>query len=246
MKLRVTTWNLDRSHDRAKWRIDEQQRAIEAQAADVYLLTEVDERFNVSELSGVHFSDPGAGSYAATEHAAGIWTRLTMQDAFKSRDSRHVACGIFDSTAVGPIVLYSTIIPWHAARHVPGDQNWVAHRRSLAAQIEDWTALRRLLPDHHLLIAGDFNMTLGSSIQYGDLESREKLREACSDLALKCLTDIDLPRVREGGRDNIDHIVISDGLTALAPPRPWMQQSSDGQVFLSDHCGLTVDLTAGV
>lgn len=266
MKLRIATWNLDRSHDRGKWRIEAQQRALEAQAADVYLLTEVDERFKISERPGVHFSDPGNGSYAATEHAAGIWTRLSSyrisaltatpqqsmplecgrvaQGAIKSRDSRHVACGTFDST-VGPIVLYSTIIPWHAARHVPGDRHWIAHRRSLAAQIEDWAELRRRLPDHHLLIAGDFNMTLGSSTQYGDRESREKLREACTGLGLKCLTDLDLPRVREGGKDNIDHIVVSDGFTALGPPRPWMQKTSDGRRFLSDHCGLTVDLTIG-
>ena len=89
-------------------------------------------------------------------------------------------------------------------------------------------------------------MSLGSKPQYGDLESREKLREACAGIGLKCLTDMDLPRVREGGKDNIDHIVVSDGLIALAAPRPWMQQASDGRGFLSDHCGLTVDLTIAV
>ena len=58
MKLRVTTWNLDRSHKRGKWRIEEQQRALEAQAADVYLLTEVDERFKVANYPAFIFRTP--------------------------------------------------------------------------------------------------------------------------------------------------------------------------------------------
>lgn len=56
-----------------------------------------------------------------------------------------------------------TIIPFHGARHTPGDRNWTAHRRSLSVQLDDWRDLRNAYPTHHMVIAGDFNMSMGNT-----------------------------------------------------------------------------------
>src|SRR5688500_9948387 len=72
MKIRVTTWNIDRAHERQKWRMPEQQRLIESQNADLHVVTEVSDRLLLHGKPAVHFSDPGEPpSYETYEHACG-------------------------------------------------------------------------------------------------------------------------------------------------------------------------------
>jgi endonuclease/exonuclease/phosphatase family metal-dependent hydrolase len=243
MKLRLVTWNLERSHDDRRWRIPEQRHELEAEAADAYLLTEVDERFELLGHRGKLFSDPGAGRYAATEHASGIWTRLELRKRIESEDSRHVACGIFEKEGQR-FILYATIMPAMGIEHVPGDHGWMAHRRSLQAQMRDWAQLRKDYPNYPLVVAGDFNLSLGSSGFYGEQVARESIRRTCVELNLVLATDLDLPRIRENGKDNIDHVLASSDLKLVSGPRLWMPHRSrrEKSTFLSDHCGITVDL----
>lgn len=239
--MKIATWNIDRSHIRQRWRMPEQQRLLESHDADLYLLTEVSDRIWLHGKPAVHFSDPGEPPYLSWEHASGIWTSWPVLQTLKCRDSRHAACAVLDSP-IGQLVAYATIIPFHGARHTPGDRNWTAHRRSLSVQLDDWRDLRNAYPTHHMVIAGDFNMSMGNSDSYVDPKSRAQMRNACEDLGLKCLTDLDLPSVRKEGKPNIDHVIASKTLAQSWDVSLWMGTAMRDGVDrdLSDHNGVTV------
>ena len=109
-------------------------------------------------------------------------------------------------------VVYGTILPYREEGAVQGRQRWQAHREALELQLQDWADIRRQLPDHRLVVAGDFNMTLPPSNAYVDQASRDRLLKACGELGLNMLTGDDVrPAV---GCANIDHILASGRLAA--------------------------------
>lgn len=158
-------------------------------------------------------------------------------------DPRLGVCAILQ-TPLGPTVVYGTVLPYRDEGRHAGLAPWKAHRETLQKQIHDWAVIRDRLPGCHLLVAGDFNMTMEPSNAYVDRESRQALQTACVRRGLTCLTADDTRTAV--GRSNVDHILVSDGLVQTVLTHYWHPEATfrGKQHRLSDHNGCHVDLTS--
>ena len=239
--LNICTWNIDRSGVRSKWRSAHQAEWLTSRSADICVVTEVHEGFEIEGRGAVAFSADGQAPYAGWEHAVGIWSRHPVVEHIRVGDAS-VACCVVLQTPVGAVVVYGTILPYRNAGQLDGKGAWEVHRCCLKSQIQDWETIRGARPDHHLVVAGDFNMTMEPSNAYVDRESRQRLLQTCENLSLPCLTKQDTRS--ELGRSNIDHVLVSSGLQLSAPVAYELPRIPvNGQArLLSDHnaTGLTL------
>lgn len=217
---------------------------MEAKRADVYIVTETHDGFRLNGDDAVLLSAAGKLPYKPIDRAAGIWTRwkpLSLKE-FEPRDKRLSVCGAFECV-LGRVIVYATILPHHADGESVGAKKWEWHRRAVDDQLADWSTLRAEFPEHHVIIAGDFNMAMCSGERYVDVESREKLLTGCKQIGLRCITGLDL-RARVG-RANIDHIMVSDRLReGEVEAWPGTTQVSGAPRILSDHNGIALTLAA--
>lgn len=240
--IRLTVWNVDRSGVRGQWRNDLQRQRLESVKADVYIITETHENFSLHGKLAAHLSDSGKPPYQSADRAVGIWTSWPMIRSIPTRDGRLTACAEFDGP-VRPIFIYGTIIPYRDDGRTEGMKSWESHRRAIDDQLADWHDLKASHPNHQIIIAGDFNMTMGGSNAYVDTVSRTKLLAGCADYGLRCVTDLDSRHVID--RSNIDHVVVSAGLECIEGPEFWWGDTEfQGELRrLSDHNGVTVTLS---
>lgn len=207
--LSICTWNIDRSGVRSKWRAAHQSAWLTSRQAGICVVTEVHGTFEIAGQRAVALSAEGKAPYASWEHAVGIWSSYPVLERIHVRDATH-ACCVALQTPVGPVAVYGTILPYRNAGLNEGLRTWQMHRLSLEQQIQDWENIRRTRPDDHLVVAGDFNMTMEPSNTYVDRPSRQRLLQACEHLNLICLTTHDTRAAL--GRSNIDHVLASRGL----------------------------------
>lgn len=243
LPLRVSVWNIERSGVDRRWRSEEQSKWLAGINAQVSVVTEVHASFTMLGRLPIALSAAGKHPYQPFEHAVGIWSTCPLLEVIPVSDPRLGACARLQ-THLGPAVVYGTILPYRDEGRSEGKAPWEVHRETLQSQIKDWESIRERWPDHHLLVAGDFNMTMEPSNAYVDRVSREQLLEACSRLGLMCLTGDD---TRFGlGRSNVDHILASEGLVPNQPASYWNPEASfrGKQQRLSDHNGCHVDLMA--
>ncbi|HMN92722.1 MAG TPA: endonuclease/exonuclease/phosphatase family protein [Hydrogenophaga sp.] len=238
-RIRLCTWNIDRSGVRSRWRSGPQSAWLTLQQADVTVLTEVHGAFEVEGRCAVALSANGQPPYASWEHAVGIWSRYPVIEHIPVGDPS-LACCVTLQTPVGPVVVYATILPYRNAGQHDGRSAWEIHRLSVKQQISDWTAIRQARPDDHVVVAGDFNMTMEPSNTYVDRSSRQRLLQACEGLSMRCLTAYDTRS--EIGRSNIDHILASRALWLVgAPEFPHPAHKLAGaDRLLSDHNAVIV------
>lgn len=239
--VRICNWNIDRSGVRGLWRSELQANWIASQHADIAVITEVHDTLEIEGLQPACFSADGQLPYRDFEHAVGVWTRLPVLGTLPVRTPRLATCAVLESP-LGTLVVYGTILPYREEGATQGLQRWQAHRETLELQLQDWDDIRRQLPDHHLVVAGDFNMTLPPSNAYVDQASRDRLLKTCGALGLEVLTGDDVRAIV--GRSNIDHVFWANRLAATRPKEYWMAHGTvDGvQRALSDHNGVTVTL----
>lgn len=233
--LRICNWNIDRSGVRGRWRSAHQAN----QQVDVAVVTEVHDTLVIDGLQLVAFSADGQPPYQRFEHAVGVWSRLPVLGTLPVRTPR-LATSVVLGSPLSALVVYGTILPYREEGLAQGLKRWDGHRKALDLQLQDWTDIRRNMPDHHLVVAGDFNMTLPPSNAYVDLESRDRLLQACEELGVAVLTSDD---VRASVcRANIDHVLASTQLAERSRTEYWMAHDVvDGvQRPLSDHNGVTV------
>lgn len=204
--LSICTWNIDRSGVRFRWRAAHQSAWLTSRQAGICVVTEVHGTFEIAGQRAVALSADGKAPYANWEHAVGIWSRFPVIERIPVRDAT-LACCVALQTPVGPVVVYGTILPYRNAGLHEGRRVWELHRLSLEQQIQDWENIRRTRPDDHLLVAGDFNMTMEPSNAYVDRPSRQRLLQACDHLDLQSLTTYDTRAAL--GRSNIDHVLAS-------------------------------------
>lgn len=245
MVVRIATWNIDRSGVRGKWRAAEQAQLLESLQANICVITEVHESFELAGRSAMHLSAPGTPpSYKPADRAVGIWSSLPLVQKIPTTDARLAACVEVESE-LGLLLVYGTILPYRDEGRALGLESWEAHRRACQLQLDDWQSLRERFPKHHLIIAGDFNMTLGECNTYVDPPTRTKLLDGTARLGLRCLTEQDLRSVV--GRANIDHVFVSQGLRLSGAVQAWMGTSQKrSPKLLSDHNGVCVDIALPV
>lgn len=237
LSLRIANWNIDRSGMRGKWRVVHQVELLEALKCDIHVLTEVHHDLMLHGRRAVALSNAGLPPYLPTDRATGIWTSLPVVRDHAVRTPGLAAC-VELGTPLGPTLVYATVLPYRDDQVKHGCERWQRHRETLALQMADWKEMRQSMPDHHLVIAGDFNMTMGNDNAYVDKPSRSQLLTNCDLIGLRCVTDTDFrPLV---GRANVDHLLISPALEADGPVDAWPGFSDAGgkRLVLSDHNGI--------
>jgi hypothetical protein len=173
-------------------------------------------------------------------------SRLPITRILPVEDAHRTVAALVDS-AVGPLIVYGTVLPWHTDPGPTGiAPGWAEHHRIVPMQAREWAALRERHPGVAMCVAGDFNMNLGGARYYGTAAGREALRTGLDVAGLSCLTETESipPGVLAHGP--IDHICLSDPLCAGARVvAAWEGTDGDG-VRLSDHSGVVVEIDANI
>jgi hypothetical protein len=246
--MRLATWNLEKPRLGSWKKLPFLRERISASNADVWILTETN-----SQAIDLRTSHPHAAFTPRIEayHSAGeCWTaihsRWPLERLTTSTPDVAVATRIVMPT--GPLVVYGTVLPYHADRGPAGDaRTWQEFHRVLPLQQADWQRLRAEHPDARFCLAGDLNQSLdgrhwNGRQWYGTNGTRTALRDAFAAADLTCVTAHDL--IAAGHlqtRSNIDHICL-DSAWARQPLTvgAWEPGRGDG-VRLSDHNGVWVD-----
>jgi endonuclease/exonuclease/phosphatase family metal-dependent hydrolase len=145
----------------------------------------------------------------------------------------------------GDVLVYGTVLPWHADTGPSGDKqvNWAEHRRVVPIQGAEWRSLRRQHPGHTLVVAGDFNQSLGERHFYGGRELRRLLETECASADLAVLTGLahrNVPLVNPA----IDHIAVAPpaGFSVSADRVTGWEGAWEGPGRLSDHSAVAVSV----
>ena len=212
-----------------------QQAQLETVQADIYILTECHDSFELRGCSSVT-SSPGVTPYDTRDRAVGVWSRWPILSTMHTAEPRLTIC-VEVETSHGSMLVYGTVLPYHA-EGAPAASRWEQHRKALALQIGEWRQLREAYPNHLMCVAGDFNMNLDGQKWYGDAQSRTDLLAGLEAARMTCVTTTDWQS--QVDRSSIDHICVSDGLEIDAWAWPWAGKI--GEHRLSDHNGVFVDV----
>ncbi|MGY1833181.1 endonuclease/exonuclease/phosphatase family protein [Geodermatophilus sp. SYSU D01180] len=238
--LRVGTWNLDRCPPSSSDKGQEVAAWLDAQKADIWLLTEVHRDW-----------DPRGGNFAVSparsfdpdrpRRWAGIETTLPLTELTAERDHPGdeglvLARVDVDGTSV---LVASSVLPWKSAGkywfELPDGQveqfAFVLDRH--VSRIEDARE-----DGEYVIWGGDFNQPLTPPFESTTKAGAQALREAFDGLGLITLTERSEHRI--GGLYSIDHLAVSRGLEdgdAVMHLPTW----PDGRK-LSDHAAYTADV----
>ena len=174
-----------------------------------------------------------------------VWIRQEIQAtglALVGEPERTAAARI-DLGAGRSLVVFGTVLPWRGDIRHPGYRGARAFERALVAQAADWD---RALADHRsveLCIAGDFNQELSAEGPVGTRAGRHALQRVLIERSLRCVTSGDAdPLIARGWRENIDHVVLSQGLRATQSMATIWPEQFPLPTNLSDHHGICVQL----
>jgi endonuclease/exonuclease/phosphatase family metal-dependent hydrolase len=251
--MRIATWNVERPKEGNSYRTRGILKRLGDINADIWILTETHDA--VRPGSGFQSdSSPTVKtapiSHKAGEHKVTIWSRWPMSNRYEVSTSHRAAC-VTVETPIGVLIVYATVIPYHAARWPYGTtHNWDAHYAAVATQGADWGRLRRKYPTYGLCVAGDFNQNRTGGYRYGTKWGRSLLDLALKENDLIGVTQLDHSlaknlSVREGElfSKSIDHICLSKLWASRATGIGVWPGISNSSQHLSDHISVYVDLS---
>jgi endonuclease/exonuclease/phosphatase family metal-dependent hydrolase len=240
-RMRLATWNLERvsSTEPRAHRVREIMRSIRA---DVWILTETDER-----LAPEHGMTPVSSSTPERPHRPGerwvsIWTRSEQCEPVPTADPVRTACVRMPRQTGASLLIYGTVLPWRADIRFRPLRGGDAFCHALAEQAEDWAALRRSYPNHILCVAGDFNQEATRPCRVGTAKGLRELSQALASNDLVCVsggTSDPLSRRTAGARSTIDHICLTSAAATLTSR---VESWPDALEGLTDHFGTSVEL----
>lgn len=241
--MRIANWNVN--HAREAWRREALQARMHRVNADVWILTETHASLNPgSEYRWVARSQRSA-ELPEAESWVNIWSRMPMLDELETADSTFSAGATLKLGDGTPLTVFGTVLPWcgRAWRGHPS-ADAVAFEAALRSQQTDWASVTRD-PRNAVCVAGDFNQDLSTKSYYWSRKAYEALRTTLTESGLAAATADPTDPVRSltGGTSAcIDHICLSQSLTAKQRARSvaW-SPTLDGKV-LSDHHGIYVDV----
>ncbi len=220
-------------------------RRIAEIGAHLWVLTETDRRIVLPGLSSIATNRPVLSRYGDEEAYAAIHYDANLRPRkISTFDPCFAVCLAFDSSPIGPMIVYGTIITYMGDDY-GGAAYGELHESAVRAQGADWERITTELPQHALLVAGDFNHHLDGvrapGTQRTDQSDRD-LAAAFANAKLRCVTTGDY-RLQLGGRRNIDHIAVSESLAChwTIMSSVWRGTTTDG-TELSDHNGTTITL----
>ncbi len=250
--MRIATWNVERPGSCSSERSQRITDKIGEINADIWILTET----NDSIIPGTEFSIASTPTIVADpiyhrqgEHKTSIWSRWPIVEVFRTATPHRAICAILN-TPDGKLMVYGTVFPYHGAKWPYGTtRNWDAHYAAIATQAADWIRLRREHPDAGFCIGGDFNQYRPERRNYGTRWGRLLLDLALAENSLTGITQIDFPAAWNlSGKDSdlleksIDHICMDSNWAESVKKVAIWPGKSDDNGYLSDHCGVFVDL----
>jgi endonuclease/exonuclease/phosphatase family metal-dependent hydrolase len=237
----IATWNLERvssSEARAR-RLQAFMRSVRA---DVWILTETDERLAPAEEMSSLSSDTPERPHREGERWVTIWVHNCHVERVTTADPIRSACARVLRQGQPPLLVYGTVLPWRADQRFAPLRGGDAFLYALRRQSEDWALLRRTYPGHALCVAGDFNQELAGPFRVGTSKGVGALSEALADNDLVCLSGgarDPLSHQTAGLRRTIDHICLG---TEMAATTTGVHCWPDALNGLTDHFGTSVEV----
>ncbi len=238
MTMNLVNWNVEWASPRAYSRTPEIRKRIDANSPDVVCLTEAD----MELLPGGHVicsrHDTGYRKMESMRKVM-LWSREPWEHVDDLGDEsmppgRYVS-GI-TQTPIGEVTVIGICIPWHGCRTEAsrGDErkkSWEDHASYLKCLVE----LLKKIQDRPLIVAGDFNQTIG---QRGYAPPLDK-QAAVQDAMPRHLT-IATSALGYNGRRSIDHMALSEEIAVASLN---VISNIDGERKLSDHFGVAASLS---
>jgi hypothetical protein len=242
--FRIGTWNLDRPSRNHPGLDDERLRLLSSFEADVWILTETTRDFRIPSYESVFSRRPELVTYSDNEAYASIHSRWPLRPvAFEPFDPCFAVCAEIERKDRPPLIVYASIITYHFDGVREGKAPWELHQLSCEAHGRDWLALAKQLPEHGLIVGGDFNQALDGVGRYRNARSTTMLNAAINDAGLQLLTGQDYARAGQlRSRHSVDHIAVGKRLVASAG---FESAAFEGELegrALSDHNGVVVSL----
>lgn len=237
--MRIGTWNVEYAEgaDKNARRLA-RLRQVDA---DIWVLTETNDELDLSashqSISTVQRPPGDKGGRWTT-----IWSRFPVSEVIAVEDNVRTVAAVLASP-LGNIVVYGTVLPWGTDSGPSGSsKGWAEMDRVLPLQLLEWAQLRERYAGLPLVLAGDFNLSLGGKHYYGTQRARKVMREGLGTLGLFCATEWD--RIPSGllRHSPIDHVVVPaewQGRTNVVAA--WEGREPDA-VALSDHSGAVVEV----
>lgn len=212
---------------------------IQAADADVVVLTETHDELRLKGYQAT--STPQRPGARAAARWTTIWSRLGVRRVIETDDPlRTVAVEL-----EGDLLVYGTVLPWHSDRGPSDDKqvNWAEYRRVVPIQGAEWLALRQQHPAQTLVVAGDFNQSLGERHHYGGSKLRQLLEENCAAADLDVLTGLAHQQVPLA-HPPIDHVAVApaQGQRAHLHRVAGWEGAGRGPGRLSEHSAVVVDV----
>lgn len=237
--MRIGTWNVEYAAGATK-NARRLSRLLAADA-DVWVLTETHDDLAPSSAHKAISTDQRPTGRKGGRWTT-IWSRYPVVERLKL-DSEVRTVGALLATPLGKVLVYGTVLPWGTDPGPDGtSRGWTEMDHVLPKQIEEWARLQQRFPGVPLIVAGDFNLSLGGKHYYGTQRARAVLREGLGALGLFCATEWD--RLPNGALTHspIDHVAVPvewAGTTKVVSA--WEGTDADG-VKLSDHSGVVVEV----
>lgn len=233
----MATWNVEYAAD-----VERNARRLEliqAADADIVVLTETHDELHLDGYQVASTLErPGArtGAWWTT-----IWSRPAVRRLIRTEDPLRTVAGELE----GDLVVYGTVLPWHCD-FGPTEReqvNWSEFRRVVPIQGAEWLALRQQHPGHTLIVAGDFNHSLGERHYYGGRELRRLLEQECAAADLDVLTGLTHQQVPLA-HPAIDHVAIAPawGQRVHLHHLTGWEGDWEGPGRLSDHSAVVVEV----
>lgn len=237
--MRIGTWNVEYAAgaDRNARRLARLRQAD----ADVWVLTETHDELDLSAthvaISTIQRPTGRKGGRWTT-----IWSRFPVPQPIEVADNVRTVAAVL-TTPMGNIAVFGTVLPWGTDPGPSGTaRGWSEMDRVLPLQLAEWARIRERHPGVPLVIAGDFNLSLGGQSYYGTKRARTVLREGLGALGLSCASEWDCLPDAAIRHSPIDHVVVpAEWVVRTKVVCAWEGIDANG-VKLSDHSGLVVEV----
>jgi hypothetical protein len=222
--MQITNWNIERYEPKKQEAI---KQLIIEQNADLIILTETSKklefdgftRYSTKSLPKYYDGQ----EYRDDEVRASIYSKWECVEKISTYDDYTSLCYSFN-TPIGNITIYAGII---GSIGVIGDARPIFDK-DLAGQLADWQRIFK--PKNNIILAGDFNITLGSH-PWPSALIKNTILNAVNPFNLEILT--------KEPYGNVDHIIVSKSLVQKKFMPPIIFNKS---LKLSDHIGITIDI----
>jgi hypothetical protein len=245
-RLKIGTWNLERSGARHRGRMAGQRACLAAHDCDIWVLTETHDDVQPPGHSHHLHCAQQLGWQQPGERLVSIWSRFPLTPVETACPGFTAAARLQPPGFPRPLLIYGTVITYaHDTAPINGGDRapaWSRHRAAVAAQTLEWRQLLDRFAGHDLCVAGDFNMNLDGTRWYGVKDARAALLQGMADAGLHCWTTENFRVTRPGlGRASVDHIAFSDSPNLRARVDAW--PGTDDGLTLSDHNGVAIEIT---